>query len=406
MTLTIHSHVKVLPHQTHVMESFQLTKLSIDRLEEWCKFCQISFSEKSNPPTKEYFLNHFNNDPKSDVDLIFIALNENNEIIGTVRLFDREIYQFNSISRSNSKIRLAGIGEVCTKREYRRLGLSRKLLSHALTQAESLGYQYSFLHAAPWIQALYHENGFRSTLITTIQTKLPVDLLRATTSSSNVMSSLSCQCHSIDVNDYVLDILHFNHSFQSKFNGALVTEEDYVRKWLRCEASKGLVFGLLRNDKTVDNIEDEIKSNLIGYAIIQPRGNNTFRVADVGLSEYKEDSQKPTVAQQFWLLVISVLQSILIELSIQNNDYLEYFNLTVPLPILQSINAINDNFVSVELPRGSSCDKTLTQLETDKEIIQLTYESSVDNGWMVCKLGSRVSDDEVSMDLFFPIHSF
>ena len=58
--------------------------------------------------------------------------------------------------------KLAWIGMVLTKREYRRRGMARRLLAEAMTQADQMGIETTKLDATDQGRPLYEELGFRA----------------------------------------------------------------------------------------------------------------------------------------------------------------------------------------------------------------------------------------------------
>ena len=87
-----------------------------NEFDAWVQLCADGFAQ---PPTE--FREHFVNDPHADYDGVFVAC-DGDKMVSTVRVFRREIYL------NGQKIKMGGIGEVCTLKEYRRQGLSSDLL--------------------------------------------------------------------------------------------------------------------------------------------------------------------------------------------------------------------------------------------------------------------------------------
>ena len=114
----------------------EIRSLLPHELDAWATHCAMVFYSDS----REYFLNHFNNDPWRDTDGIFVAMDEDT-IAATVRVFRREVWLF------GKKISMGGIGEVSTKEAYRCKGLSGKLLQRAIAWMEQQGIQVSVLYS-------------------------------------------------------------------------------------------------------------------------------------------------------------------------------------------------------------------------------------------------------------------
>jgi hypothetical protein len=94
--------------------------LSSDDFDEWVEHCGSIFDVGP-----EYFRRHFVNDPHKDYNSVFVIKSEEGKIISTVRVFHRRVYIGGKIYK------MGGIGEVSTNTNYRRLGLSYKLLDAA-----------------------------------------------------------------------------------------------------------------------------------------------------------------------------------------------------------------------------------------------------------------------------------
>ncbi|MCL1859622.1 MAG: GNAT family N-acetyltransferase [Oscillospiraceae bacterium] len=100
---------------------YKVELLSPNDFDEWVEHCGSVFVETG----AAYFRRHFVADPHKDYNAVFIIKSEENKIISTVRVFHRQVYIGGKI------FKMGGIGEVSTNTNYRRLGLSSKLLDAA-----------------------------------------------------------------------------------------------------------------------------------------------------------------------------------------------------------------------------------------------------------------------------------
>jgi GNAT superfamily N-acetyltransferase len=73
---------------------------------------------------------------------------------------DRQVVATTTLVRYERK--LAWIGMVLTKREYRRRGMARRLLAEAMAQADQMGIETTKLDATDQGRPLYEELGFRA----------------------------------------------------------------------------------------------------------------------------------------------------------------------------------------------------------------------------------------------------
>ena len=112
----------------------EIRSLREEELESWFDHCAEVFEGAS----REYFVRHWVNDPFRDLNSIFVAVEEN-KILSTVRIFYREIYIY------GKKVKMGGIGEVSTKAEARKKGLSKQLLNKCIEYMKEQGIQVSML---------------------------------------------------------------------------------------------------------------------------------------------------------------------------------------------------------------------------------------------------------------------
>lgn len=95
--------------------------LKNDELEKWFDHCMYVFNEGIySREYRQYFVNHYNNDPWRDLDTILVCMDDN-KIASTVRIFNRKIYL------NSKEVSMGGIGEVSTKSEYRSQGVVHKV---------------------------------------------------------------------------------------------------------------------------------------------------------------------------------------------------------------------------------------------------------------------------------------
>jgi len=127
--------------------NYQAETLSPNDFDEWVEHCGSVF-----PVGPEYFRRHFVNDPHKDYNSIFIIKNEDGKIVSTVRVFHRQVYIGGKIYK------MGGIGEVSTNPDYRRLGLSYKLLAAASDYMKNNGFDLSMLGTG--LHSHYAKHGF------------------------------------------------------------------------------------------------------------------------------------------------------------------------------------------------------------------------------------------------------
>ena len=117
--------------------------------DEWVEHCAAVFNFNY---AAEYFRRHFMADPYRDYKSVFI-IKDNNKIVSTVRVFHRQVYLGGKIYK------MGGIGEVSTNINYRRLGLSYKLMAAATEYMQENGFYLSMLGTGYY--GHYEKHGFK-----------------------------------------------------------------------------------------------------------------------------------------------------------------------------------------------------------------------------------------------------
>jgi len=118
-----------------------------EELEAWLDHVTHVFSA-----SRQYFSNHWHNDPWKDVEGIRVAVDDG-KIVSTVRVFIRKMYFH------GEPIPVGGIGEVSTRPEYRKRGLATQLLKDSIQFMEDRQIAISMLHGG---QRIYSVEGWQS----------------------------------------------------------------------------------------------------------------------------------------------------------------------------------------------------------------------------------------------------
>lgn len=118
-----------------------------EELEVWLDHVTHVFSA-----SRQYFSNHWHNDPWKDVEGIRVAMDDGT-IVSTVRVFIRKMYFH------GEPISVGGIGEVSTRPEYRKRGLATQLLKDSIQFMEDRQIAISMLHGS---QRIYSVEGWES----------------------------------------------------------------------------------------------------------------------------------------------------------------------------------------------------------------------------------------------------
>lgn len=214
----------------------ELRSLKSIELESWFDHCALVFYKTP----RDYFVNHFYNDPWKDINSIFVAV-ENGKILSTLKVFKREIYL------NQKTIRMGGIGEVSTIAEARRKGLSSQLLRIAIEYMKNENINISMLFGN---EPIYVKNGWQF-----LNTSSKI-------SSLNVSYKGLYNIRKLDLQNDIEELKVLYNNYSSKYNGALVRNNDYYwTNWFKNEA-KNCFIAENSNKKLVGYISLGIENNI------------------------------------------------------------------------------------------------------------------------------------------------
>ncbi len=196
-----------------------------DELEAWLDHVTHVFSA-----SRQYFSNHWHNDPWKDVEGIRVAVDDG-KIVSTVRVFIRQMYFH------GEPISVGGIGEVSTRPEYRKRGLATQLLKDSIQFMDDRQIVISVLHGS---QRIYSEEGWES---------VPRYYAKKT-----FLGKKQQEWHVRPVNfqdtDEVAQLASLYDSYSRKFNGTFVRDDmAYWTDWVQTESPQAWV---AERDNTID----------------------------------------------------------------------------------------------------------------------------------------------------------
>ena len=187
---------------------------------------------------RQYFSNHWHNDPWRDPEGIRIAV-DNGTIVSTVRVFIRKIFLH------GEPITMGGIGEVSTRSEYRRRGIATQLLKDSIRFMESRDIVVSVLFGS---QRIYSIEGWE---------KVPRYYARQSFTAKK-QSEWEVRRANFDDEVEVKRIADLYDRYARKFNGTLVRDEiAYWTQWVQTESPNAWVA--------------ERDGNIEGYISVTPR---------------------------------------------------------------------------------------------------------------------------------------
>ncbi|MCY4554038.1 MAG: GNAT family N-acetyltransferase [Candidatus Poribacteria bacterium] len=188
-----------------------------DELEKWLDHVTHVFSGG-----RQYFSNHWHNDPWRDPEGIRIAI-DNGTIVSTVRVFIRKMFLH------GEPVTVGGIGEVSTHPEYRRRGLATQLLKDSIEFMESRDIAVSSLHGS---QRIYSIEGWE---------KVPRYYARQPVTAKKQVA-WDVRPANFDDTAEVKRIADLYDGYARKFNGTFVRDEmAYWTAWVRSESPNAWV---------------------------------------------------------------------------------------------------------------------------------------------------------------------
>ncbi|MDE0313543.1 MAG: GNAT family N-acetyltransferase [Candidatus Poribacteria bacterium] len=188
-----------------------------EELEAWLDHVTHVFSA-----SRQYFSNHWHNDPWKDVEGIRVAVDDG-KIVSTVRVFIRKMYFH------GEPISVGGIGEVSTRPEYRTRGLATQLLKDSIQFMEDRQIAISMLHGS---QRIYSVEGWQS---------VPRYYAKKTFIGRKQREWNIRQTNFQDSNE-IAQLASLYDSYSRKFNGTFARDDmAYWTDWVKTESPQAWV---------------------------------------------------------------------------------------------------------------------------------------------------------------------
>ncbi len=219
-------------------------KLKETELEQWFIHCMQVFSKKDyDEGFLAYFKRHWHNDPWKDLQGIFVAV-DGTKIVSTIRVFHREIY-FNG-----KVIKMGGIGEVSTNKEYRGQGLSTKLLEMAIDYMKDKNINVSLLFTGEDKITFYNRLGYQNT-----KRKFALSKVKQNDNKAFTV----CK---IDVEKDLKRISEIYDHYSGKLTGTILRNEFYWKHWSKEECKN--LYGIKDdNGQLIAYIDFDLQDDVI-----------------------------------------------------------------------------------------------------------------------------------------------
>ena len=224
----------------------EFRSLYTEELEAWLDHVTHVFSA-----SRQYFSNHWHNDPWKDVEGIRVAVDDG-KIVSTVRVFIRKMFFH------GEPISVGGIGEVSTRPEYRKRGLATQLLKDSIQFMKDRQIAISMLHGS---QRIYSVEGWE---------KIPRYYAKKTFIGRKQQEWNIRPANFQDSNE-VAQLASLYDTYSRKFNGIFVRDEmAYWTDWVKTESPQAWV---AERDGVID-----------GYVSVRRR-NELLNVKEFAASE-------------------------------------------------------------------------------------------------------------------------
>ncbi|NLV92488.1 MAG: GNAT family N-acetyltransferase [Firmicutes bacterium] len=245
-----------------------------EELNQWFDHCAQVFTQgEYTDRMRLYFMRHWYNDSRRRLSGIQVAVIDG-EIASTIRVFLRNVYLQGQITA------MGGIGEVSTKPQFRRQGLSSKLLEMSIAYMERQGLVVSALGTG--VPNHYARYGWES--------------IRSYRAEAQVTAARDQDCRLLDWDDdwELNQVATVYDEYARGFNGMIVRDDLYWRRWVRSEAGRGWV--LLRGDQVVAyliaNVDDNKVLQVQDFATLEPDSDSFARLVAHGVWSFGLESAK------------------------------------------------------------------------------------------------------------------
>lgn len=273
--------------------------LKESELSAWAEHCAQVFAGPTDTP--EYFTSHYLNDPWRDPNAVFIA-EEDGQIASTLRVFKREMWL------CGERVPMGGIGEVCTKEQYRGQGLSGKLLQNAIEYMEAQNLAVSVLFTG--INKHYARYGWFTRPQRRV--RIPLDQCAALPEGSVLRPMTDA------------DIPHVARLYRAgapRIDGAVVRDHpDYWTNWARREWKRPHVLEL--DDRLIGYIDariDEQHGLMLPHDFARAEDGPDCACLMAALAKATPGSPQPQLPQSL--------------APIQNGPFIENFNTMIRLNV-------------------------------------------------------------------------
>lgn len=219
------------------MDGLNVRSLASEELPQWAAFCADCFSEKGIPPPASYFLKHAQQDPTFELASIWVAEHDTVGFVGSARVFIRKVRKGVDLAET-----IAGIGEVCVKKDWRGRGVGCLVFEAVQQYRRSRGISLSSLHCGPQLIPFYEKFDYKS--ISTGWVEIPVGALKSAlaTIAHIGISQPSAPPFS---NETLAEVARVHQKFSCTLCGTYVRDDLYYKKWWQCEVSGERVGELL-----------------------------------------------------------------------------------------------------------------------------------------------------------------
>lgn len=192
-------------------EDMTIRTLMENEIEKWIDFVWGIFPYEP----RGLFERQWYQDPYRDIRGIIVAVDDENQILSTLRIF------FRDINLNGSRVKSGGIGSVGTLEAYRGKGLSSQLFKVAIGLMEAEDVKISFLLSGTQNEGYYNSHGY-------YKSKLEY---RTSEISKVVDYPTPYHIRAVNMNQDLADLMKMHGNFSAKYNGNVARNEAYWKKW-------------------------------------------------------------------------------------------------------------------------------------------------------------------------------
>lgn len=192
-------------------EMMTIRTLMENEIEKWIDFVWGIFPYEP----RRLFERQWYQDPYQDIAGILVAVDDEDRILSTLRIF------FRDVNLNGCVVKSGGIGSVGTLEAYRGKGLSKQIFKVAIGIMEEKDVKISFLLSGSQNEGYYNSHGY-------YKSKLEY---KTSEISKDVSYPTPYHIRTVDMDHDLPDLMKMHGNFSAKLNSNVARNEAYWKKW-------------------------------------------------------------------------------------------------------------------------------------------------------------------------------